>query len=187
LGEKVRDGLKIVGVATSEDTASQARGLAIPLTTLDQAPELDLTVDGADEIDGALRLIKGGGGALLREKIVACASRRMIAIVDESKLVDRLGPGIVVPVEIVRFGCETVLDRLLAAEARPRLRRDGAAPFVTDGGNFIADCSLAAIVDGAALEARLKSIVGVVECGLFVGLAAQVLVGRPSGVEVMGR
>jgi ribose 5-phosphate isomerase A len=188
LAARVAAGLRVACIPTSERTAALARRLGLTLASFAEHPYADLDIDGADAVErGTLTLVKGRGGALLREKIVACASRRMIAVVDESKLVDRLGPETVVPVEIIPFGWETVLDRLLAVEARPRLRRDGAAPFVTDGGNFIADCTFAAIGDAAALEARLKLIVGVVECGLFVGLAAQAFVGHPSGVEVIGQ
>ena len=188
LAARVAAGLRIACIPTSERTAALAGRLGLTLASFAEHRQADLDIDGADAVvRGTLALVKGRGGALLREKIVACASRRMIVAVDETKLVERLGPEAVVPVEIVRFGWETVLDRLVAAEARPRLRHDGGKPFVTDGGNFIADCAFAAIADAAALEARLKSIVGVVESGLFVGLAAQVFVGRPSGVEVIER
>jgi ribose 5-phosphate isomerase A len=188
LATRVAAGLRIACIPTSERTAALARRLGLNLVSFAEHRQADLDIDGADAVvRGTLALVKGRGGSLLREKIVACASRRMIVIIDETKLVERLGPGTVVPVEIVPFGWETVLDRLVAAEAVPRLRRDGAAPFVTDGGHYIADCTFAAIADPAALELRLKSIVGVVECGLFLGLAAQVCVGRPSGVAVIER
>lgn len=188
LAARVAAGLRIACIPTSERTAALARRLGLTLASFAEHRQADLDIDGADAVvRGTLTLVKGRGGALLREKIVACASRSMIVAIDETKLVDRLGHATVVPVEIVAFGWETVLDRLVAAEARPRLRRDGAAPFVTDGGNLIADCNFAAIPDAAALEAQLKSIVGVIESGLFVGVAAQVFVGRPSGVEVIAR
>jgi ribose 5-phosphate isomerase A len=188
LAARVAAGLRIACIPTSERTAALAGRLGLKLVSFAEHRRADLDIDGADAVvRSTLTLIKGHGGALLREKIVACASRRMIVVIDETKLVDRLGPGTVVPVEIVSFGWETVLDRLIAAEATPRLRRNGTAPFVTDNGNFIADCTLAAIPDAAALAARLKSIVGVVESGLFVGFAAQVFVGRPSGVELIER
>jgi ribose 5-phosphate isomerase A len=188
LAARVAAGLRIACIPTSERTAALARRLGLTLASFAEHRQTDLDIDGADAVvRGTLTLVKGRGGALLREKIVACASRRMVVTIDETKLVERLGPGTVVPVEIVPFGWETVLDRLVAAEAIPRLRRDGAAPFVTDGGHYIADCTFAAILDPAALELRLKSIVGVVECGLFVGLAALVCVGRPSSVEVIER
>ena len=150
LAVRVAAGLRIACIPTSERTAALARRLGLALVGFAEHRQIDLDIDGADAVErGTLTLVKGGGGSLLREKIVACASRRMIAIVDELKLVDRLGPETVVPVEIIAFGWETVLDRLVAAEATPRLRRDGAAPFVTDGGNFIADCTFAAIADAA--------------------------------------
>jgi ribose 5-phosphate isomerase A len=191
LGVKVRDGLAIVGVATSEATASQARALAIPLTTLDAAPELDLTVDGADEIDGALRLIKGGGGALLREKIVASASRRMVVIADASKRVVRLG-AFPLPVEVVPFGLAATrlrLERALEALGLPEaitLRQRGGEVFVTDGGHYILDCALGAIDDPEALAAALAFIPGIVDHGLFIGLASAAIIAGPAGVETLG-
>jgi ribose 5-phosphate isomerase A len=134
---------------------------------------------------GTLHLIKGLGGALLREKIVAAASARLIIAVDESKLVDRLGGRTPLPVEIVRFGWQTTLDRLTALGCAPQLRRAGGEPVATDGGNLIADCALPAIADPSALEARLSAVVGVVETGLFIGMTAAVAVGRAAGVEVV--
>ena len=136
---------------------------------------------------GSLDLVKGLGGALLHEKIVAAASKRMIVVVDESKLVPRLGNRTAIPVEILSFGWQTVLERLDKAGFQPSLRRTGEAPFVTDSGNHIADCRIADIADAAALEARLAAITGVVESGLFIGLATQVMVGHPTGVEVIDR
>jgi ribose 5-phosphate isomerase A len=132
-------------------------------------------------------LVKGLGGALLREKMVASASDRMIVVVDETKLVDRLGGNTPLPVEIVSFGWQTVLDRLAAIGCAPRLRLAGDEPFTTDGGNYIADCAIAEMPDPAALEARLSAIIGVVESGLFIGLASKIVVGRPTGVEVIER
>ena len=191
LGEKVRGGLKIIGVATSEDTANQARGLAIPLTTLDQAPELDLTIDGADEIDGALRLIKGGGGALLREKIVASASRRMVVIADASKRVARLG-AFPLPVEVVPFGLAATTRRMERSFAKlglggaMTLRERGGAVFVTDGGHYIVDCAFGAIKDPDALAQALAFIPGVVDHGLFIALASGAIIAGPAGVETLG-
>jgi ribose 5-phosphate isomerase A len=193
LGEKVASGLSVVCVPTSEATYAQAERLGIPLTTLDETPELDLTVDGADEIDAELRLIKGGGGALLREKIVATASARMVVIADESKLVSSLG-GFPLPVEVVRFGliATTRLIEVLAAQAgcygeirlRPAL---GDAPFVTDQGNLIVDCAFGAIPEPEVLAFALNRVPGVVEHGLFLGLADLAIVAGSGGVRTLRR
>jgi ribose 5-phosphate isomerase A len=188
LAKRVADGLRIVGIPTSEATAALARRLGIPLADFERRRHIDLTIDGADQVElGTLHLIKGRGGALLREKIVAAASARLLVAVDESKLVDRLGGNAPLPVEIVRFGWQTTLDRLAALGCAPQLRRAGDQPFATDGGNYIADCALPAIPDPAALEARLSAVVGVVETGLFIGLASAIVVGRPAGVEILER
>jgi len=188
LGARVRDRLRVTGVPTSERTAEQARRLGIPLAGLDDCPALDLVVDGADEVDtGSLALVKGLGGALLREKLVALAGRRMVVIVDEGKLVTGLGRG-PVPVEIVAFGAATTLARLREAGAVPQLRLGpGGAPYRTDGGNLIADCRFALIPDPAALHARLKVLTGVVETGLFPGLASRVIVGAADGPRILER
>jgi ribose 5-phosphate isomerase A len=186
LARRVAQGLRIQAIPTSEKIAALARRLGIPLTGFEGHRRVDLTIDGADEVERrTLHLIKGLGGALLREKIVAAASERMIVIVDESKLVDRLGTRVPLPVEIVPFGWQTVLDRLAEAGAVPSLRREGGVPVSTDGGNYIADCAFAGIGDPAALERRLALLVGVVESGLFVALASEVVVGSSSGVSVM--
>jgi ribose 5-phosphate isomerase A len=193
LAEKVRSGLAVLGVPTSEATRSQAERLGVPLTTLDKQPELDLTVDGADEIDPALNLIKGGGGALLREKIVAAASREVIVIADEGKFVERLGR-FPLPIEVVDFGLAATcraIDRALAAAdyAAPlQLRRkaDGHV-FVTDQGHVILDAGLRAIVDAPSLARRLADVPGVVEHGLFIGLARRAILAGPSGVRVVER
>lgn len=188
-----RRGLDIVGVPTSEATRAQAQALGIRLATLEEQPELDLTVDGADEVDPALNLIKGGGGALLREKLVAAASRRMIVIADSSKQVAHLGR-FPLPVEIVPFGIETTRRRilhclkLLELKAEPRLRThpDGQV-FRTDGGNVILDLPLGEIPDPYGLAAALKGVLGVVEHGLFVAMASCALIGGAEGViEVTG-
>ena len=191
LGAKVADGLTVVCVPTSEQTARQAASLAIPLATLDDQPELDLTIDGADEYDPELRLIKGGGGALLREKIIATASRRMIVIADESKAVDMLGR-FPLPVEVNRFGLEAT-RRLVKREAARCgcageivLRMAGPDVFVTDGGHAILDCHFGRIQTPDDLGARLNAIPGVVEHGLFLGLARAVVVAGPAGVRVLG-
>jgi len=193
LGARVREGLDVVGVPTSEATRADAERWGVPLTTLDEAPDLDLTVDGADEIAPDLTLIKGGGAALLREKIVAFASRRMVVIADESKYVEALGR-FPLPLEVVPFGLgatRRAVEAALAAEGCPApalLRRgaDGHA-LVTDGGHWILDAALGHIADPAAVAARLSAIPGVVEHGLFVGLAGAALLAGPSGVRTIER
>ncbi len=186
LGARVREGLRIVGIPTSEHTAAQAQALGIPLAGFDEHASIDLTIDGADEVHtGTLDLIKGLGGALLREKIVAAASRRMTVIVDEGKLVPALGRGVRLPVEVVAFGHEATLRHLRDAGADPVLRGGASSLFRTDGGNLIADCAFAAMPDPAALHARLKALVGVVETGLFIGMATRVIAGTPSGPRIL--
>lgn len=190
LGRAVRAGLKVTGVPTSERTAALAREEGIPLSTLEDMPVLDVTVDGADEIDPDMALIKGGGGALLREKIVAAASGKMVVIADSGKLVQRLGK-FPLPVEVVPFGLgatriavRAVLDSHgLTGEVSLRGGEDH--PFVTDGGHYILDASLGAIPDAAKLAAELNLIPGVVETGLFIGLAAKAYVAGPQGVDVI--
>jgi ribose 5-phosphate isomerase A len=165
-----------------------ARRLGVPLTSFAAHRRLDIAIDGADQVErGTLNLVKGLGGALLREKMVASASRRMIVVVDETKLVNRLGGNTPLPVEIVSFGWETVLDRLAAIGCAPRLRLAGGKPFTTDGGNYIVDCAIAEIPDPAALDPRLSAVVGVIESGLFIGVASKIIVGGPTGVEVIER
>jgi ribose 5-phosphate isomerase A len=190
LGEQVRNGLDVLCVPTSEATRRQAEGLGIHLTTLDETPQLDLTVDGADEIGPDLALIKGGGGALLREKIVAAASARMVVIADESKLVPTLGR-FPLPIEVVPFGLratERAIDQATEAPGTCRLRAgaDGHA-FVTDGSHFILDARLTRIEDPITLAARLDAIPGVVGHGLFIGLAALAIVAGPQGVRSIER
>ena len=193
LAERVRGGLDVVGVPTSERTRAQAEGLGIRLATLDDLAELDLTVDGADEFDPALRLIKGGGGALLREKIVASASARMVVIADASKRVARLGR-FPLPVEVNAFGLASTTRKVerAAAEAGARgplaLRRGpGDDPFVTDGGHLILDCRFDSIPDPETLASLLVAIPGVVEHGLFIGLASAVVTDGDAGIEVVER
>jgi len=160
----------------------------VPLTSFAEHRRIDVAIDGADQVAcGTLDLVKGLGGALLREKMVASASDRMIVVVVDTKLVDRLGGNTPLPVEIVSFGWQTVLDRLAAIGCAPRLRLAGDEPFTTDGGNYIADCAIVEMPDPAALEARLSAMVGIVENGLFIGLASKIVVGRPTGVEVIER
>ncbi|MET0742665.1 MAG: ribose-5-phosphate isomerase RpiA [Microvirga sp.] len=189
----VGGGMRVVGVPTSEATRLQAEREGIPLTTLDEIAELDLTVDGADEIDGALRLIKGGGGAHLREKIVAAASRRMVVVVDGSKRVGRLGR-FPLPIEVMPFGLAAtrrLIGRTLEDLGLPDdLRLRGPAPdrpFVTDGGHFILDAHLGAIPDPDLLASRLDGVPGVVEHGLFIGFATGAVIATEGGLVELGQ
>jgi ribose 5-phosphate isomerase A len=192
VGQRVKAGLQVRCVPSSQATQAQAERLGIPLTTLDDTPFLDMTVDGADEIDAQLRLIKGGGGALLREKIVATASQRMIVISDASKLVVTLGK-FPLPVEVVRFGLAATRNMIevLAADAgcegEIKLRLADGRPFETDSGNLILDCAFGQIADPEALEDALKLIPGVVESGLFLGIADAAVIAGPDGVVVHER
>jgi ribose 5-phosphate isomerase A len=193
LGERVQAGLDVIGVPTSEATRAQAERLGVPLTSLDETPELDLTVDGADEIATDLSLIKGGGGALLREKIVASASARLIIIADESKWVSALGR-FPLPVEVVPFGLAATRRKVEAATAAAgcpgpallRRAKDGHL-FVTDGGHWILDAALERIADPRSLADRLDRIAGVVEHGLFIGLADIAVIAGSGGVRVVER
>ncbi len=187
LGARVADGLRIIGIPTSERTATQARGLGIPLATFAEHQHIDLTIDGADEVErGSLNLIKGLGGALLREKIVAAASERLVIVVDHDKLVDHLGHHTPVPVEVTQFGWQATAAALTRLGATPVLRHAHEDhPFITDGGNYILDCRFARIEDPKALELQVAMIVGVVESGLFVGRSSAVIVASAGGVEVM--
>jgi len=193
LGARVADGLDVICVPTSEATAHQALALDIPLASLDELVSLDLTVDGADEVDNRLRLIKGGGGALLREKIVAAASRKMIVIADESKLVAKLGR-FPLPVEVVPFAAEVTAGKIADAAAAIGTRgpltlrtEDDGAPFLTDGGHYIYDCAFGEIADPGALAQALNGLPGVVDHGLFIGLASQALIGTDDGVREINR
>jgi ribose 5-phosphate isomerase A len=193
LGEKVRGGLKVVAVPTSEATRAQAADAGIPLTTLDETPELDLTVDGADEISPELILVKGGGGALLREKIVATASARMIVIADESKYVMALGR-FPLPIEIAPFGAEATHRAVEAAAAAtgspgPAALRKGKDEqvFVTDGGHWILDAHLQRISDPRALAARLCKVPGVMEHGLFIDKASLAILAGANGIKLVER
>lgn len=193
LGEKVRAGMKVIGVPTSEATRADAERCGVPLTTLDEVDRLDLTIDGADEIDGALNLIKGGGGALLREKIVAAASDRMIVIADDSKWVEPLGR-FPLPIEVVPFGLGATLRAIEAAfaatgvagELTIRKGQNGHA-FVTDGGHWIVDAHLGRIPDAPRLATSLASIPGVVEHGLFIGLADMAILAGAQGIRIVQR
>jgi ribose 5-phosphate isomerase A len=193
LAERVRNGLKIVATPTSEHTAELARKFAIPLADLNDLQHLDLVVDGADEADSALSLIKGGGGALLREKIVAASAERMIVIADESKLRPRLGR-FPLPVEVIPFGHETTLTRIVSAAANlgylqlaPVLRRANGTTYHTDNGNFIYDCPFGEILDPGRLATELSQIAGVVEHGLFCCMAWMLIIAGPDGVRLIER
>ncbi|HVJ41401.1 MAG TPA: ribose-5-phosphate isomerase RpiA [Dongiaceae bacterium] len=186
LAARVAAGLQVVCIPTSEKTAALARQVALPLTDFRHHPVIDLTIDGADQVEPhTLHLIKGGGGALLREKIVAAASRRLLVIVDETKLADRLGDPVLLPVEVVPFGHEALVPRLRKIGLVPQLRVEEGRPFATDGGHYILDCRCGRIEDAAALESSLAQMVGVVESGLFVNLASTVMIGRSQEVEIV--
>ena len=194
LGERVRAGLSVVGVPTSEATRAQAESCGIKLTTLDETPRLDLTIDGADEVDGALNLIKGAGGALLREKIVATASTRMTVIADQTKWVDALGTRYALPIEVIPFGLaatrEAIAQTFQSAGCPAELvlrKGNGGLAFVTDGGHWIIDARCQRIPDAVSLAAALNGIAGVVEHGLFIGLASKVILADPAGVRVVER
>jgi ribose 5-phosphate isomerase A len=187
IGEKVKNGLQIIGVPTSEKSEEIARTLGIQVSTLSDHPELDLTIDGADEVElGSLDLIKGRGGALLREKIVASSSRQLIIVVDESKVVNRLGSHGEVPVEIVPFAWQSTARRLSGLGWRPVLRLDAQRnPFITDGGHYILDCSFDQGISLQSRAAALHETVGVVEHGMFLGMTTQVHVGGPRSVQIL--
>jgi ribose 5-phosphate isomerase A len=185
LGRRIGEGelRDVRGVPTSEATQAVAAQLGVPLTTLDEHPEVDITIDGADEVDPALDLIKGGGGALLREKIVAQASRREVIIVDDEKLSPALGTSFPVPVEVVGFGVRPAMRWVESLGARVTLRGGERQPFVTDGGNLILDCDFGPIADAAALAEQLAWHAGVVEHGLFIGLVSELVVAGEAGLE----
>lgn len=183
------EGLKIVGIATSERSDAQARALKIPMTSFADQSRIDLTIDGADEVlPGKLTLIKGHGGALLREKIVASASARMAVVADESKIVAKLGQLVSVPTEVVPFGWQITAKRLAKLGGKPKLRLapDGS-PYVTDGGHYILDCAFGKMNDPAEIAHELDCTVGVIEHGIFLDLATEVFVGGPGGVALMKR
>ncbi len=186
IGHLVQGGYELVGVPTSLETERQARSLGIPISTLEEVKRLDLTIDGADEVDPQFQLIKGLGGALLREKIVAYHSRQEIIIVDSSKIVERLGVRTPLPVEVVPFSHGRTKEAIEGLGCAAALR-GGATPFVTDNGNYIYDCKFGSIDEARRLEAQLDSIPGVVESGLFLGLASRVVIGTEKGVEVRDR
>jgi ribose 5-phosphate isomerase A len=184
IGKRTAQGLRIVGVPTSEKTAEQARALGIPLSTLAECETIDLTIDGADEIErGSLDLVKGLGGALLREKLVATVSKRLVIVADDDKLVNRIGEDArPIPVEVAPFGWQSTARRLRAIGAQWTQRMTPAGePFITDGGHIILDCRFQSLDSASALQARLDSMAGVMEHGLFLGMTSEVIVGRANG------
>jgi ribose 5-phosphate isomerase A len=189
IGRRLAEGdlSDIVGVPTSERTETLARSLNISLTTLEETPVLDLCVDGADEVDPQINLIKGLGGALLREKIVASAGQYFIIIVDKAKVVKRLGQDCPVPVEVLPFGWNITAEQIKAIGGRPVLRMDNASPYKTDQGNHILDCHFGAIENPEDLGRQLDSFPGVLGHGLFLGSADEVIIGTPDGVDVLKR
>lgn len=183
LAERVGAGLRMQGIPTSLKTERLALGLGIPLAGFAECPRLDLYLDGAKEIDADKAMIKGGGGSFFREKLVAEGSARRIIVVDGSKRVERLG-GVPVPVEIAPFGWEWTLEKLRALGCEPTLRTGEDRPVVTDNGNYVADCAFGSVADPAGLHGRIKRLTGIVETGLFVGLADEVVVGGDRGIEI---
>ncbi len=186
LGERVRAGLKIRGIPTSSQTRELATSLGIPLTTFDEVQEINVTIDGADEVDPHLCLTKGGGGALLREKIVASASRQLVIIADSSKQVPMLGK-FPLPIEVIAFAQPVVKKKIEALGASVKLRQSNGSPFVTDEGHHILDCSFGQIPDPPALARRLSDMPGVVEHGLFIDMASVVLIARGQEVTELRR
>ena len=184
LGERVKQGLDVVGIPTSNTTAEWAKEFGVPLTDFTNVQELDLAIDGADEVDDNLQLIKGGGGALFREKVVADAAKEFLVIVDESKKVKHLGK-FPLPVEVVPFGLEVTINKVSNFGCEVVLRKTPEGIYVTDNGNYILDCYFEQILDPKALHNDLISLVGVVETGLFIDMTTKVLIGKPSGVEVI--
>lgn len=191
VGAAVADGLDVLCVPTSEATREQAAALNIPLTTLDETPHLDVTVDGADELDEKLRLVKGGGGALLREKIVATSSDKMVVIADDSKYVKTLGQ-FPLPIEVVQFGLKSTLNMIeglavrvgCSGDIKQRMKEDGS-PFITDNGNFILDCHFGQIEKPEALSGALTQVPGVVENGLFLNIADVAIIAGEDGITLL--
>ena len=190
IGEKIRlEGLRISGVPTSHQAMMLAVHFSVPLTTLNEHPQLDLAIDGADQIDRDLNLIKGGGGALTREKIVASAARQFVIVADETKLVEKLGTNHTIPIEVLPFALPTVMVKLRELKGKPVLREGGGkvGPLVTDNGNFVVDVDFGPVDDVKELDLQLKLISGVIETGLFVGMADVVYLGKPDDVEKLMR
>jgi ribose 5-phosphate isomerase A len=186
VGELVAGGMKLVGIPTSLATEKQARGLNIPLRDLGEVSRIDLTIDGADEVDPTLQLVKGAGGALFREKLVALASDRFLVVVDDSKLVQSLGERMPLPVEILQFGWQRTADKVTAIMGGGSVRMKDGAPFVSDNGGYILDCPLPKNLSAVQLERELKLIPGVVESGLFLHMASAVFVAGKDGVKQLG-
>jgi len=187
LGRRVREGLSVKGVPTSVATERLARELAIPLVDLNRAGVIDVTLDGADEVDPDFNMIKGGGGALTREKLVALASVKRVILVDESKLVSKLGQSRLLPIEVLPFAWTLAARLLTGLGCVASLREHDGVPFVTDNGNHILDCAFGPIEDAATLEKRIKLLPGVIECGLFIGIADTLVIGFDDRVEVRER
>jgi ribose 5-phosphate isomerase A len=180
IGEKVKKGWKIKAIATSIRSEEQARGLGIPIVDFSSVRIIDVTIDGADEVDGQLQLIKGGGGALLREKIVATNSKQMIVVADESKWVGTLGK-FPLPVEVIHFGWERTFEKLQLLGCTATRRMNGIGPYLTDNGNYIVDCAFDEIKDAPALHDSVNAITGVVDNGLFIRIASKLILGFNNG------
>jgi len=187
LSLKVKEGLNILGVATSVQTERWATNAGIELTTLEKHKEIDVAIDGADEVDPALNLIKGMGGALFREKIVAKTAKQFIVIIDSSKLVKTLGEHTPVPVEMHQFGWKATMAWLSAFNCATTLRKEGGSPFITDNGNFIVDCTFELIDNPAELEMQINNVPGVVDNGIFINMADLVIVGKGNEVKRLER
>jgi len=187
LGEMVKNGLDIKGIPTSMHTRKIAKDENISLTTMEENPEIDLTIDGADEVDSELNLIKGGGGALTREKIVAYHSKREIIVIDETKVVKALGIDFPLPVEVVKYGWSSTKNKLEEFGCNVKLRKIMGDPYITDNSNYILDCEFVRIDDPEQLEVDINNIPGVVENGLFIGLTDDVIVGSKQGIKTLTR
>jgi ribose 5-phosphate isomerase A len=181
LAQRLRDGLKVQGVPTSRATAEAAQRAGIPLLELDSVERLDLAIDGADEVDPQKNLIKGGGGAHVRERIVAAAAKELMVVIDDQKLVTVLGKAFLLPVEVLPFGWKHAERRIAATGCKPALRQHDGKPFVTDNGNYVLDCKYDGVDDPAWLAEHLNTLVGVVDHGLFVGMTGRVVVGDKAG------
>ena len=187
IGERIRDGINIKGIPTSIHTKKIAKNNKIPLTTLEEVDEIDLTIDGADEVDSDLNLIKGGGGALTREKIVAYHTKRVIIIIDETKVVKKLGIDFPLPVEVVKYGWKSTQNKLKEFGCNVELRKIMDDPYITDNSNYIIDCEFERINDPEQLEVDINNIPGVVTVGLFVGMAEKIIVGSKLGIKTLTR
>ncbi len=187
LGELVKNGLKIKGIPTSMHTMRIAKDNNIPLTTLEDNPKIDLTIDGADEVDSDLNLIKGGGGALTREKIIAFNSRKVIIVIDETKVVKALGIDFPLPVEVLKYGYQSTKKTLEGFDCEVKLRTIVNEPFITDNTNYILDCDFDRITEPVQLEREINSTLGVVENGLFIDLVDEVIVGSKQGIKTLDK